>query len=50
MDFSFALLHGTVDVLPVKRYRTKVSNRYFNYLFVRIGDETFIHKRTIDDI
>lgn len=49
-DSCFALHHGTVDVLPVKRHRTKVSNRYFNYLFVRMGNETFIHKRTIDDI
>ena len=30
--------------------RIKTSNRYFNYIYVRIGACTFIHKRTADDI
>ena len=36
--------------LPVKRHKTKTSNRYFNYIYVRMGACTFIHKRTADDI
>ena len=36
--------------LPVKQHRTKTSNRYFNYIYVRMGACTFIHKRTADDI
>ena len=36
--------------LPVKQHRTKTFNRYFNYIYVRMGACTFIHKRTSDDI
>ncbi len=31
---------------PVKQHKTKVANRYFNYIYVRMGAYTFIHKRT----
>ena len=41
---------GCVDKLPVKSHRTKVLPRYFNYIYVRAGAFTFIHKRTDDDI
>ena len=41
---------GLVMQLPVKRHKTKTSNRYFNYIYVRMGACTFIHKRTADDI
>lgn len=36
--------------LPVKRHKTKTSDRYFNYIYVRMGACTFIHKRTGEDI
>ena len=36
--------------LPVKQHRTKTTNRYFNYIYVRMGACTLIHKRTGDDI
>ena len=45
-----ALAGGRVADLPVKLHRTKVTDRYFNYLFVRLGDDTLLHKRTADDI
>lgn len=45
-----AALNGTVEQLPVKQHRTKVTNRYFTYLLVYIGDEVLIHKRTGKDI
>ncbi len=45
-----ALAEGMVMKLPVKQRKTKVSNRYFNYLFVRMGACTLLHKRTGDDI
>ena len=49
-DSCSALSKGQVMQLPVKQHRTKTSNRYFNYIYVRMGACTFIHKRTADDI
>lgn len=38
---------GKVDKLPVKKGKTKVQNRYYNYLVVVSADEkTFLEKRT----
>ena len=45
-----AYAHGRVSDLPVKRHKTKVSDRYFIYIYVRVGDEILLHKRTSDDI
>lgn len=45
-----ALAKGLVAQLPVKQHKTKTTNRYFNYIYVRAGAYTFIHKRTVDDI
>lgn len=45
-----ALAAGKVMQLPVKELKTKTSNRYFNYLFVRTGDYTFIRQRIGKDI
>lgn len=45
-----ALSKGTISQLPVKQHKTKTTNRYFNYLYVRAGEYTFIHKRTGEDI
>lgn len=36
--------------LPVKSKKTKVSNRYFNYLFIKYKDKTFLQKRTAKDV
>lgn len=49
-DSCVALSKGLVMKLPVKQHKTKISNRYFNYIYVRMGACTFIHKRTDDDI
>ena len=49
-DSCSALSKGQVMQLPVKQHRTKTFNRYFNYIYVRMGACTFIHKRTSDDI
>ena len=49
-DSCSALSKGIVMKLPVKQHKTKTSNRYFNYIYVRMGACTFIHKRTGDDI
>ena len=49
-DSCTALSKGQVMQLPVKQHRIKTSNRYFNYIYVRMGAHTLIHKRTEDDI
>ena len=49
-DSCSALSKGMVTKLPVKQHKTKTSNRYFNYIYVRMGVRTYIHKRTEDDI
>jgi A/G-specific adenine glycosylase len=49
-DTCLALSTGTVLQRPVKQHITKTTNRYFNYMYVRVGTCTFINKRTKDDI
>ncbi|MCE2615545.1 MAG: A/G-specific adenine glycosylase [Phocaeicola sp.] len=50
IDCCIAYKKGLVETLPVKQHKTKTSNRYYNYIFVRMGEETVIHKRIADDI
>ncbi|MCM0272361.1 A/G-specific adenine glycosylase [Bacteroides fragilis] len=45
-----ALAGGMVAQLPVKQHKTKTTNRYFNYIYVRMGAYTLINKRTGNDI
>jgi A/G-specific adenine glycosylase len=43
----FALQNGTVAMLPVKSKKTKVTNRFFNYLvFKDLDNKTILNKRT----
>ena len=49
-DSCLALAQGKVDALPVKQHKTKVTNRFFNYIYVRTGGYTFIRKRKGNDI
>ena len=49
-DGCWALAHGKTDDLPVKQHKTKVTVRYFNYIYVRTGNCTYIRKRTGNDI
>ncbi len=39
-----------VEKFPVKKGKTKVKNRYFNYFVLKSGQNTFIKKRTENDI
>lgn len=50
IDSCIAYKKGLVETLPVKQHKTKISNRYYNYIFVRMGEKTVIHKRTANDI
>jgi A/G-specific adenine glycosylase len=45
-----ARITGRVGQLPVKQHKTKVSNRYFNYIYVRAGERVCLHKRVGNDI
>lgn len=49
-DRCVAKAEGKVGLLPVKQHKTKTTNRYFNYIYVRAGAHTFINKRTGNDI
>lgn len=49
-DSCVALAQQKVDLLPVKQHRTKVTDRFFNYIYVRAGGSTFLRKRTGNDI
>ena len=49
-DSCSALSTGRVAQLPVKQHKTKMTNRYFNYIYVRAGAYTYINKRTENDI
>ena len=45
-----ALELNIISKVPVKSQKTKVSNRYFNYIFIQFQDNTFIQKRTTKDV
>ena len=49
-DTCLAFARGRVSDLPVKRHKTKVSDRYFTYIYVRVRDNILLRKRTGDDI
>ena len=49
-DSCSAFRENRVMLLPTKQHKTKTTERYFNYIYVRAGAETFIHKRTGNDI
>jgi len=49
-DSCLAFHQNRVDVLPIKNHKTKTSNRYFNYIYVRAGKHTYINKRIDNDI
>jgi len=39
-----------ISNLPVKINKTKTTNRYFNYLFIKFGNKTYLQKRTEKDL
>lgn len=49
-EVCVARSNGTVDSLPVKQHKTKVSNRYFHYIYVCMGDCILLRKRVGEDI
>lgn len=49
-DRCLALSHKQVSLYPVKQGKTKVKERFFNYLDIHFGPNTYLHKRTGNDI
>lgn len=45
-----ARLENRVEQLPVKGQKTKVSARYFHYIYVEQGGDTWLHKRGAGDV
>ncbi|MDP4239622.1 MAG: A/G-specific adenine glycosylase [Bacteroidota bacterium] len=39
-----------VTLFPVKSQKTKVTNRFFNYLFIRFQDKTYLQRRVARDV
>ena len=49
-DACQAFAEGRVGELPVKQHSAHVRDRYFTYVYVRLGDEIFLHRRSAGDI
>lgn len=49
-SICLAYSKNSVNVLPVKEKKTKVRNRYFNYILLRYKSNIVIKKRTGNDI
>ncbi len=41
---------GHVTQLPVKTQKTKITSRYFHYVYVKQGNKTWLHQRGAGDI
>jgi len=48
--FCIAYKKNLQDVLPVKTQKTKISARYFHYIYVEQGKFTWLHKRGAGDV
>lgn len=49
-DYCYAYRNNMIDSLPVKGKKLAPRNRYFTYLLIRFGYNTFISKRKAKDI
>jgi len=49
-DGCLAKANNKIDLLPVKSKKTKVRNRYFNYLHIVKDGKTIVHKRGPKDV
>ncbi|NDW13445.1 A/G-specific adenine glycosylase [Bacteroides sp. 214] len=50
IDGCVAYASAAVAKLPVKQNKLKTKDRFFNYIYVRAGAYTFIHRRAANDI
>lgn len=49
-DSCSALATGKVALLPIKQHRTKTTDRYFTYIYMCVGGQMLLRKRTGNDI
>ena len=49
-DSCVALAKGLISTLPVKQNKVKTRNRYFTYLYIKVGEYTFLNRRGGGDI
>ncbi|MCH8902605.1 MAG: NUDIX domain-containing protein [Bacteroidetes bacterium] len=49
-DDCVALKEDRISMLPVKEKRLKKRKRFFNYLFIKNNERTYLHKREAKDI
>lgn len=49
-NFCVAFAKGQQEKLPVKTQKTKISSRYFHYIYVMQGKSTWLHKRGAGDV
>jgi A/G-specific adenine glycosylase len=50
VDRCLGYASGNVLQFPVKRNKTKIRNRYFNYFFITYGGNTYLQRRSGKDI
>ena len=41
---------GAVDLLPIRTAKVQTANRYFTYIYVKQGSDTWLHRRPAGDI
>lgn len=46
----YARKHAMQDALPIKAQKTKISARYFHYIYVEQGEYTWLHRRGPGDV
>lgn len=49
-DNCLAYSYGKIDLLPVKKNKTKVRNRFFTYIIIADGNDVYLKKRTENDV
>lgn len=49
-DKCIALAEARVEELPIKSHKTKLSSRFFSYLYIHNDEKLLLHKRTANDI
>lgn len=49
-DSCSALATGKVALLPIKQHRIKTTDRYFTYIYMCVGGQMLLRKRTGNDI
>lgn len=49
-DYCVAYAANSVKLYPVKQGKTKVKERFFNYLDIRVGEYIYLNKRTGNDV